>query len=877
MSAMRGVAPFEQVMIYIVLATAFVALAYAYWLARQTFAAEQGSEAMQRIWGFIRDGANAYLRTQLRTISILIVLLTIAMFFSVALVKPTGEANELFCQAAVEQTFAENIAANTSLAHSQVLTLLETETAREIALMNGYNSFRPERLAATVPCQVAVWWIATGRAVAFVMGASFSAAVGFIGMNMAVQGNVRVAAASRKSFKKALTIAYRSGTITGMLTDGLGLLGGTLIFITFGKAAPDVLLGFGFGGTLLALFMRVGGGIYTKAADVGADLVGKVEAGMEEDDPRNAAVIADLVGDNVGDCAGMAADIFESYEVTIVSSLILGLALTAITGQLFWIVLPLLVRGVGVVSSIVGTYAVSLWNVEDAEEAMYKSYELSSGITIISTFLLSVFYAGAQNPNGNILSHLSLGALVSVGVALAVIFNPLTALATSDRSSRVRNIAEATAFGPALVILEGLSLGYLSSVWSVMVIVLSLTASILVYTITFPVALYWPVLIIGGLAATAFIVHGFMKKDAVSGFFYAMWTIVGALFLVSMQGEGVIAGDPFTYILFGISLIGVGMLSHTGNNVSMDTFGPIADNANGIGELARDDFTPEARQIMADLDAAGNTTKAITKGIAIGSAVIAAVSLFGSFFTDIERALPAERFASFERTINLANPTVFVGLLIGGALPLLFSGLLIKAVNRAAGYIMAEVRRQLRIPAIMNGTQTPDYAQAVTISTRAAQTELIPLGLIAILSPIAVGLLLKEQALGGFLAGVILSGQLQAVFMANAGGAWDNAKKYVEDGHFNGKGSENHKASVVGDTVGDPLKDTAGPALNPMIKVMNLVALILAPVVVQFEGLTPAIIVTIVVCIGLILWSVQRSDRDEVTEVVGEPVLVPTD
>ena len=877
MSAMRGVAPFEQVMIYIVLATAFVALAYAYWLAKQTFAAERGSEAMQRIWGFIRDGANAYLRTQLRTISILIVLLTVAMFFSVALVKPTGEANELFCQGAVEHAFAQNIAANSSLSESQTLHILETGTAREVAMANGYNSFRPERVAATVPCQSAVWWIATGRAVAFIMGATFSAAVGFIGMNMAVQGNVRVAAASRRSFKEALTIAYRSGTITGMLTDGLGLLGGTLIFIIFGKAAPDVLLGFGFGGTLLALFMRVGGGIYTKAADVGADLVGKVEAGMEEDDPRNAAVIADLVGDNVGDCAGMAADIFESYEVTIVSSLILGLALTAITGQLFWIVLPLLVRGIGVISSIVGTYAVSLWNVDDAEEAMYKSYELSSGITIICTFLLSVFYAGNQNPDGNILSHLSLGALVSVGVALAVLFNPLTALATSDSSPRVRNIAEATRFGPALVILEGLSLGYLSSVWSVMVIVLSLTASILVYTVSFPVSLYWPVMIAGIVIAIGLLVRGFMKKDAVNGFFYAMWTIVGALFLISMQGEGVLAGDPFTYILFGVSLIGVGMLSHTGNNVSMDTFGPIADNANGIGELAGDDFTPEARQIMADLDAAGNTTKAITKGIAIGSAVIAAVSLFGSFFTDIERVLPPERIESFERTINLANPTVFVGLLIGGALPLLFSGLLIKAVNRAAGYIMAEVRRQLRIPAIMNGTQTPDYAQAVTISTQAAQTELVPLGLIAILSPIAVGLLLKEQALGGFLAGVILSGQLQAVFMANAGGAWDNAKKYVEDGHFNGKGSENHKASVVGDTVGDPLKDTAGPALNPMIKVMNLIALIMAPIVVQFEGLTPTIIVSVVVCIGLILWSVQRSDREEESEVAGEPVLAPTD
>ena len=864
MNAMHGIAPFEQVMIYIVLATAFVALVYAYWLARQTFAADKGSQAMQTIWNYIREGANAYLRTQLRTVVVLIGILAVAMFMSVIMVKPTGEANELFCQAEVEETFAAEIAAGTSLTAAEILPLLKDSTARQVALDNGFAEFKPERVAAAVDCQSAVWAVAFGRAIAFVMGSAFSAIVGFIGMNMAVQGNVRVAAAAKTSFKKALTIAYRSGTITGMLTDGLGLLGGTLIFIVFGKAAPDVLLGFGFGGTLLALFMRVGGGIYTKAADVGADLVGKVEAGMEEDDPRNAAVIADLVGDNVGDCAGMAADIFESYEVTIVSSLILGLALTALTGQLFWIVLPLLVRGVGVVSSIFGTYAVSLWNVDDAEEAMYMSYELSSAITITATFLLAVFYAGSRNPEGSLLSHLSLGALVAIGVALAVVFNPLTAIATSARSKRVQNIAKATAFGPALVILEGLSLGYLSSVWSVIVIVLSITASILVYTVTFPTSLYLPTIIIAAVLAIAFILRGFKKKQVVSGFFFAMWTMVFALFLISMQGEGVKAGDSFTYILFGVSLIGVGMLSHTGNNVSMDTFGPIADNANGIAELTGpEEFTDESRQILADLDAAGNTTKAITKGVAIGSAVIAAVSLFGAFFIDIERVIPVERIDTFQRVINLADPVVFVGLLLGGALPLLFSGLLIKAVNRAAGYIMAEVRRQLRIPAIMSGKETPDYAKVVTISTRAAQSELIPLGLIAILSPIAVGLLLKEQALGGFLAGVIVSGQLQAVFMANAGGAWDNAKKYVEDGNYGGKGTENHKASIVGDTVGDPLKDTAGPALNPMIKVMNLIALILAPIVVQFNEVTPTIMAVVIVAVALILWAVRRSDRDE--------------
>ena len=494
---------------------------------------------------------------------------------------------------------------------------------------------------------------------------------------------------------------------------------------------------------------------------------------------------------------------------------------------------------------------------------MYKSYELSSGITIICTFLLAVFYAGAQDPNPSMLSQLALGTLVAVGVALAVIFNPLTAVATSANSPRVQNIARSTIFGPALVILEGLSLGYLSSVWAIIVIAMSIAAAILVYTVVFPTVLYIPALVLGGIIAVIFIIRGWMKKELVNGLFLAMWTMVAALFLISMQGQGVAAGDPILFVLFGISLIGVGMLSHTGNNVSMDTFGPIADNANGIGELASEDFTPESRQIMADLDAAGNTTKAITKGVAIGSAVIAAISLFGAFFTDIERVLPAEAFESFERVINLADPRVFIGLMLGAALPYLFGGLLINAVNRAAGYIMAEVRRQLRIPEIMSGEQTPDYAKAVTISTKSAQDELIPLGTIAILAPIAVGLLLKEQGLGAFLAGVIVSGVLQAVFMANTGGAWDNAKKYVEDGHFGGKNSENHKASVVGDTVGDPLKDTAGPALNPMIKVMNLVALIMAPLIVQFTGMSWPIMIAIIACVALIVWMVRRSDRQE--------------
>ena len=803
------ISAFENAMVWSVFGTAILALLYALWLARQILAYDKGTEEMQKVWRDIKQGANTYLRTQLRTVAIMILILTVLMFLSVYLVRPTPEAQHMF----------------------------------------GDNA----RLT-----------IGLARAGAFFMGSTFSAIVGFVGMNMAVEGNVRVASASRVSYREALKIAYRSGTITGMLTDGLGLLGGTLIFIIFGEASPDVLLGFGFGGTLLALFMRVGGGIYTKAADVGADLVGKVEAGMEEDDPRNAAVIADLVGDNVGDCAGMAADIFESYEVTVVASLILGLALNAITGQLVWIIVPLLIRGVGVISSIIGTYAVSLWKNTDAEDAMFKSYELSSAITITSAFLISYFYAG----------DLRMGVLNAIGVALAVVFNPLTAYATSWQSKRVQQISASSRFGPALVILEGMSLGYLSSAWAVTAIVVALAGSILIYSAGLPAAFATIVLfaaiaigVIGGIW------QGVRKKSWVDGLIFTMWTLVLGFFLYSMSPLG--AGDVlpsflvngevnsealFTYILFGVSMIGVGMLSHTGNNVSMDTFGPIADNANGIGEVAG--MEEEQRKIMADLDAAGNTTKAITKGVAIGSAVVATLSLYGAFFTDIKRVWPEDVRGVYEPVVNLTNPTVFVGLLIGGMLPLLFGGLMIKAVNRAASQMMAEVRRQLRIPAIWEGTQTPDYTRAVEISTKAAQSELVPLGSIAVLAPIVVGLLLKEQALGAFLGGIIVSGQLLAVFMANAGGAWDNAKKYIEDGNYGGKGTPQHEAGIVGDIVGDPLKDTAGPALNPMIKVMNMVGLIMAPIVVEFAGFSPLAISIIVVSMVIILWAYRRSDRE---------------
>ncbi|MBN1138698.1 MAG: sodium-translocating pyrophosphatase [Anaerolineae bacterium] len=738
-----------------VLVVAFVSLLYAYWLWRDTVRRDKGSDAMQVVWRAIKTGANAYLRRQLRTILPILVLLAVALFFSVYVVKPSAQALDLF-----------------------------------------NDDVQAARLG-----------IGFGRMLAFIAGASFSTIVGQLGMRVAIEGNIRVAAeAVRENYNGALTVAYRAGTFTGMLTDGLGLLGGTIIFMIFGKAAPDALLGFGFGGTLVALFMRIGGGIYTKAADVGADLVGKVEQGLPEDDPRNAAVVADLVGDNVGDCAGMAADIFESYEVTIVSTLILGLFLYGMTGMTQWIVYPLIVRGIGVISSILGTFTVPIWEkfpikflrARDAEEAMFRSYEVSSINTIIWAFVFSLFYVGEWQ----------LATLNAVGVGLAVVFNPLTSLFTSIRKKPVREIAESTQTGSATTILSGLAVGMEASVWSLVAIVVALAASFLVF-----------------------------------------------------RSEGLI------YTLYGVAMVGIGMLSHTGNNVAMDAFGPISDNANGIGEMAH--VGPKAWKILAELDAVGNTTKAITKQIAIASAVVAATSLFFSFVADaltlpyggLEGMGITEFLKLLDQGIPVSTLTGTIGFLLGGALPFIFSAFSLRAVARGANLVVAEVRAQFKVPGVLEGKVTPDYGKVVGITTAAAQKELIPLVVLSVALPLLVGIVFDVKALGTFLAGVIMSGQLMAVFMAIAGGALDNAKKYVEDGHFGGKGSPAHKASVEGDTVGDPLKDTAGPALNPMIKVVNLISLLAAPLMVENQG-KPGMYVALVILAALVLWSIWQSKRD---------------
>ncbi len=767
-----GLSAFEQFAIWAVLGVALLGLAYALFLRQQVLAEDKGTEKMQEVWGAIRDGADAYLRRQLRSIVPLIVLLTAAMYFSVAIVPPTPEALERF---------------------------------------HGLDE-------ATVSL-----YIGLGRAIGFIMGSVFSLMVGQIGMRMAVQANVRVASAARYSFGESLKIAYRAGTITGMLTDGLGLLGGTLIFVIFGIAAPDALLGFGFGGTLLALFMRVGGGIFTKAADVGADLVGKVENDIPEDDPRNPAVVADLVGDNVGDCAGMAADIFESYEVTIVSGLILGVALYHITGHIEWLIYPLIVRGIGVLSSIIGTYVVKAGkegNSEKAMSAIFSGFLSSAAISVALFFAAAYYYlhvlAEGSMPGGWWRTPLA----VAVGVLLAILIDRMTEYFTGTHQSPVQEIKKAAETGPATLILQGLAVGYESAVWAVVTIAATIVASIFIF---------------GGLSI-----------DPV---------------------------ENITYILYGVAMTGIGMLTLTGNNVAMDSFGPIADNAAGIGEMSwsgtQSEETDRAQRIMADLDAVGNTTKAITKGVAIGSAVIAAVSLFGSFLVDVSRAqaslgVPlAERIATIGIRVDI--PQVFVGMLIGGALPWLFSSFAIQAVSRASALIVQEARRQFKL-GVLEGKVPPDYKQAVEIATTAAQKELVPLALLGVLTPILVGLLLKVEALGGFLAGIILSGQLLAVFMNNAGGAWDNAKKLIEDEPRDpakglGKGSERHKASVVGDTVGDPMKDTAGPALNPMIKVVNLVSVIVAPIVVQYNDLGLAGWLAVGLLVAGLWWSIRTSKR----------------
>lgn len=630
--------------------------------------------------------------------------------------------------------------------------------------------------------------IRIGRSIFFLVGAGFSALVGYNGMWLAVRANVRVAEAARKkSAQKAVQIAFRTGGVVGMTTVGLGLLGASLVVIIYKEDAPAVLEGFGFGAAMLAMFMRVGGGIFTKAADVGADLVGKVEKGIPEDDPRNAATIADNVGDNVGDCAGMAADLFESYAVTLVAALILGKAGFGDAGLIY----PLIVPAIGIITAILGIFLTKLRSTDKtAMNAINRSFFTSAIISAVLVGFATFTYLPSSLKNMSGLSleaqsvdidprFFSLGAVL-IGIALAAAIQVLTGFFTEVGKRPVNDVAASSKTGAATVILAGVSVGFESAVYSALLI------------------------------ATA---------------------VFGAFLL---------GGGSIVLSLFAVSLAGTGLLTTVGVIVAMDTFGPISDNAQGIAEMSGD-VKGEGAKILTSLDAVGNTTKAITKGIAIATAVLAATALFGAFTDAIKNSVlekglvVKDQVLEFQGVLDVADPRNLVGLIIGAAVVFMFSGLAINAVSRAAGAVVVEVRAQFKkYPGIMTGKVKPEYGRVVDICTRDSLRELATPGLLAVMAPIAVGFGLGVGALGAYLAGAIGTGTLMAVFLSNSGGAWDNAKKMIEDGKFGGKGSEAHKATVVGDTVGDPFKDTAGPAINPLIKVMNLVGLLITPAIVGF-------------------------------------------
>ncbi|HET9770510.1 MAG TPA: sodium-translocating pyrophosphatase, partial [Acidimicrobiia bacterium] len=716
-------------------AAALLAIAVGFILVKGTLAADQGTPKMIEIATAIQEGALAYLKRQFRTIGIILIPLTIVVFItSTEVVKPESAGGGV------------------------ALSFIESGLFRTLA---------------------------------FVAGCFMSGLTGYIGMTLATRGNVRTAAAALSgSLPRALEVAFRTGGIAGMFTVGLGLLGATLIIIIFQNTSSAILVGFGFGGSLLALFLRVGGGIFTKAADVGADLVGKVEAGIPEDDPRNPATIADNVGDNVGDCAGMAADLFESYEVTLVASIILGVAAFESIGAnpALGLMFPVAARAIGVIASIVGVYAVKAKEGEtNALKPINRGFLTAGILTVIGTGAVAFTYVGDKGAGGG---HEGLKVFLAVvaGLVLAQIVSRLTEYFTGTEYKPVQEIAESARTGPATTVLSGTAVGLESSVYSVI-------------------------------------------------------AIAGALGVAIALG-----GGNLQFSLYLVALCGMGMLATTGVVVSEDTFGPVADNAAGIAEMSGE-FHGEPERIMVSLDAVGNTTKAVTKGFAIGSAVIAAVALFASFIegagkeilgaTRVEELLQGARgvFDEPGLPINVADPKIFIGLLIGGAVPFLFSALAVRAVGRSAGVVVQEVRRQFADGKIMAGTKRPDYGPVIDICTAASLRELATPALLATLTPVIIGFGIGWKALGAFLASVIVTGQLMAVYLSNSGGAWDNAKKYIEDGHEGGKGSEAHKAAVIGDTVGDPFKDTAGPALNPLIKVMNLISLLILPPVIAMEGL----------------------------------------
>jgi K(+)-stimulated pyrophosphate-energized sodium pump len=744
----------EWTVLWLAAAAAVLAIVIGLILVRSVMAADQGTPKMIEIAEAIQEGAWAYLKRQFRTIGLILIPLVVIVFV----------------------TSTEILKSDNSVALSQV--------------------------------QAGLW-----RTIAFVLGCVSSGFIGYIGMTLATRGNIRTAAAAlTNSMPKALDVAFRTGGVAGMFTVGLGLMGATVIIMIFQNTSSVILVGFGFGGSLLALFLRVGGGIFTKAADVGADLVGKVEAGIPEDDPRNPATIAD----NVGDCAGMAADLFESYEVTLVASIILGVAAFKSIGlnPAMGLVFPIAAQAIGVIASIAGVFAVKAKEGEmDALKPINKGFMVASAITLVGTLAVALKYIGnAKGVEGKGVELLSgagwrvFGA-IAIGLVLAQLISRLTEYYTSTHFRPVQEIAESTETGPATAVLSGTAFGLESSVYAVIAIAISI-----------------------GVALA-------------------------------------LGGGNLTFSLYLVALTGIGMLSTTGVIVSEDTFGPVSDNAAGIAEMSGE-FHGEPERIMVSLDAVGNTTKAVTKGFAIGSAVIAAVALFASFIETAGSQLGIKSdsladgvFKAKELAINVADPKIFIGLLLGGAVPFLFSALAIRAVGRTAGVVVQEVRNQFRDGGIMAGTKKPEYGPVIDICTEASLRELATPALLAVLTPVIVGFGIGWQALGGFLAAGILVGQLMANYLSNAGGAWDNAKKYIEDGHHGGKGSDPYKAAVVADTVGDPFKDTAGPALNPLIKVMNLVSLLVLPAIITNADKTGTRLAIAGLATLILAGSVIRSSR----------------
>jgi K(+)-stimulated pyrophosphate-energized sodium pump len=758
----------DKALLFVSLIIALLALATGAVMAKGVIALPDGTAEMKKIAQAIHEGAMAYITRQFRTIGVIVVPLAVVVFL----------------------------------------------TSSEILKDDG---------------SVALTYAQSGafRTLAFIVGGVASGAIGFLGMWLATKGNIRTTAAATDSdYPGALKAAFRTGGAVGLATAGLVLLGASTIILVFQNTSSAILVGFGFGGSLLALFLRVGGGIFTKAADVGADLVGKVEAGIPEDDPRNPATIADNVGDNVGDCAGMASDLFESSGVVLVASIILGVSAFEAIGvgpehAAKGLIFPVAVMAIGLVASIIGIFMVKARPGEtDALKAINRGIGIAQVLAIIGAAALAFGYVGSPDAVTGELRVSNPGArmfgAVLVGVALGFAASKITAYFTSTTTKPVQDIARATRTGPATTVLEGISSGLESAVWALIAV------------------------------ATA---------------------IGGAIAL---------GGGSFKFSVYLVALAGIGMLSTTGIIVAEDTFGPVADNAAGIAEMTGD-FEGEPERIMVALDAVGNTTKAVTKGFAIGSAVVAAVALFASYGeTILEQIVPVgAEIGDQSYIINVADPRVFIGLLVGGSIAFIFSSLAIRAVSRTAGVVVQEVRRQFADGKIMSGEKEPDYGPAIDICTQASLRELATPAIIAVLAPVIIGFGLGPISLGAFLASVIVVGQLMANFLSNSGGAWDNAKKYIEDGNEGGKGSESHKAAVIGDTVGDPFKDTAGPALNPLIKVMNLVSLLILPAIISFydetklldlkqspeSGAIAIAVVAAIVVVGSIAYSKKAGDK----------------